>query len=58
MRPDGLGDVDLGPRVEGSRSRSFLKPSGGGDQAREFGRPPSLLVRFSPSTPPSESPLT
>ena len=58
MRPDGLGEVGLGPS---GCSISFLSPSGagGGDHGRAFG--PVLSPLFlvpTPSTPPSESPFT
>ena len=60
MRPDGLGEVDLGPI--GCFISSFT-PSGagaeGGDQGRAFGPVVSpLFLTPTPSTPPSESPFT
>ena len=60
MRPLGLGEVARGPRgsTRLSRSRLMALVSGGGDQGRELGRAPSRLVLLTPSTPPSESPLT
>ena len=60
MRPDGLGDVGLGP----SGFMSSLRPSdgagpGGGDHGLAFGPAVSPLFRTpTPSTPPSERPLT
>ena len=63
MRPDGLGDVGLGPS---GCFISSLIPSGaagagpgGGDHGLAFGPAVSPLFRTpTPSTPPSESPLT
>ena len=59
MRPEGLGEVALGPI---GCSISFLSPSGaggGGDHGLAFGPAVSpLFLGPTPSTPPSESPLT